>query len=152
MYGQHVRSCWNKISWGFIQTLLFPLFYKSKCFRLTLNHSLLFFIHVQSSATKYVTSPYILLCPIYISVSSSCGITAFPCLPLRLSFLTQSFSCCLFCLAGIQEGTECTKCKNDWVLRAAIALLYVLCALLTIAVAVLGYKGKSSFVNSPLVP
>uniref|UniRef100_A0A1A8RM06 Collectin-12 n=1 Tax=Nothobranchius rachovii TaxID=451742 RepID=A0A1A8RM06_9TELE len=41
---------------------------------------------------------------------------------------------------GIQEATECTKCKNDWVLRAAIALLYVLCALLTIAVAVLGYK------------
>ncbi|KAM3842727.1 collectin-12-like, partial [Diretmus argenteus] len=41
---------------------------------------------------------------------------------------------------GIQEGTECTKCKNDWALRTAIALLYVLCALLTIAVAVLGYK------------
>ncbi|XP_015253784.1 PREDICTED: collectin-12-like isoform X1 [Cyprinodon variegatus] len=41
---------------------------------------------------------------------------------------------------GIEEGSECTKCKNDWVLRAAIALLYVLCALLTIAVAVLGYK------------
>ncbi|XP_028297188.1 collectin-12 [Gouania willdenowi] len=41
---------------------------------------------------------------------------------------------------GIQEGTECTKCKNDWALRAAIALLYVLCALLTIAVAVLGFK------------
>ncbi|XP_023191947.1 collectin-12-like [Xiphophorus maculatus] len=41
---------------------------------------------------------------------------------------------------GIQEGTECTKCKNDWALRAAIALLYVLCALLTIAVTVLGYK------------
>ncbi|XP_076004089.1 collectin-12 isoform X1 [Genypterus blacodes] len=41
---------------------------------------------------------------------------------------------------GIQEGTECTKCKNDWALRAAIGLLYVLCALLTIAVAVLGYK------------
>ncbi|XP_061695547.1 collectin-12-like [Syngnathoides biaculeatus] len=41
---------------------------------------------------------------------------------------------------GIQEGSECTKCKNDWALRAAIALLYVLCALLTIAVAVLGYK------------
>uniref|UniRef100_A0A3B3TTN2 Collectin-12 n=1 Tax=Poecilia latipinna TaxID=48699 RepID=A0A3B3TTN2_9TELE len=40
----------------------------------------------------------------------------------------------------IQEGTECTKCKNDWALRAAISLLYVLCALLTIAVAVLGYK------------
>uniref|UniRef100_A0A3Q1H1P6 Collectin-12 n=1 Tax=Anabas testudineus TaxID=64144 RepID=A0A3Q1H1P6_ANATE len=38
------------------------------------------------------------------------------------------------------EGTECTKCKNDWALRAAIGLLYVLCALLTIAVAVLGYK------------
>lgn len=41
---------------------------------------------------------------------------------------------------GIQEGTECTKCKNDWALRAAIGLLYVLCALLTIAVAVLGFK------------
>lgn len=41
---------------------------------------------------------------------------------------------------GIQEGTECTKCKNDWALRAAIAMLYVLCALLTIAVAVLGFK------------
>ncbi|XP_028831532.1 collectin-12 [Denticeps clupeoides] len=41
---------------------------------------------------------------------------------------------------GIQEGSECTKCKNDWALRAAIALLYVLCALLTIAVSVLGYK------------
>ncbi|KAM6919050.1 collectin-12 [Xenentodon cancila] len=41
---------------------------------------------------------------------------------------------------GIQEGTECTKCKNDWALRVAIALLYVLCALLTIAVAVLGFK------------
>uniref|UniRef100_H3DMS9 Collectin-12 n=1 Tax=Tetraodon nigroviridis TaxID=99883 RepID=H3DMS9_TETNG len=41
---------------------------------------------------------------------------------------------------GIQEGTECTKCKNDRALRVAIALLYVLCTLLTIAVAVLGYK------------
>ncbi|CAN9502668.1 unnamed protein product [Ophioblennius macclurei] len=41
---------------------------------------------------------------------------------------------------GIEEGSECTKCKNDWALRAAIALLYLLCALLTIAVAVLGYK------------
>ncbi|XP_037131944.1 collectin-12 isoform X2 [Syngnathus acus] len=41
---------------------------------------------------------------------------------------------------GIQEGSECTKCKNDWALRGAIALLYVLCALLTIAVAILGYK------------
>jgi len=50
----------------------------------------------------------------------------------------------LFCVAGIQEGSECTKCKNDWALRVAIALLYVLCALLTIAVAVLGYKGRKS--------
>lgn len=49
----------------------------------------------------------------------------------------------LLYVAGIQEGTECTKCKNDWALRAAIALLYVLCALLTIAVAILGYKGES---------
>lgn len=55
-------------------------------------------------------------------------------------FVTQS----PLYVAGIQEGTECTKCKNDWALRAAIALLYVLCALLTIAVAVLGYKGKSN--------
>lgn len=51
-------------------------------------------------------------------------------------------------VAGIQEGTECTKCKNDWALRAAIALLYVLCALLTIAVAVLGYKGESPLTSS----
>ncbi|KAK1884753.1 Collectin-12 [Dissostichus eleginoides] len=43
-------------------------------------------------------------------------------------------------LAGIQEGTQCTKCKNDWALKTSIALLYVLCTLLTIAVAVLGYK------------
>ncbi|XP_042574360.1 collectin-12 isoform X2 [Cyprinus carpio] len=50
-----------------------------------------------------------------------------------LSFIPQG-------LRGIQEGSECTKCKNDWALRVAIALLYVLCALLTIAVAVLGYK------------
>ncbi|KAG7488525.1 hypothetical protein MATL_G00034910 [Megalops atlanticus] len=41
---------------------------------------------------------------------------------------------------GIQEGTQCTKCKNDWALKASIVLLYILCALLTIAVAVLGYK------------
>ncbi|KAK5898044.1 hypothetical protein CgunFtcFv8_015497 [Champsocephalus gunnari] len=41
---------------------------------------------------------------------------------------------------GIQEGTQCTKCKNDWALKTSIALLYVLCTLLTIAVAVLGYK------------
>uniref|UniRef100_A0A673X7D4 Collectin-12 n=1 Tax=Salmo trutta TaxID=8032 RepID=A0A673X7D4_SALTR len=49
---------------------------------------------------------------------------------------------CVLCFIfpGIQEGPECTKCKNDWALRAAIALLYVLCALLTIAVALLGHK------------
>uniref|UniRef100_A0A3P8UK04 Collectin-12 n=1 Tax=Cynoglossus semilaevis TaxID=244447 RepID=A0A3P8UK04_CYNSE len=38
------------------------------------------------------------------------------------------------------EGTQCTKCKNEWALKTSIALLYVLCTLLTIAVAVLGYK------------
>lgn len=54
---------------------------------------------------------------------------------------------CFLSFTGIQEGNECTKCKNDWALRAAIALLFVLCALLTIAVAVLGYKGK----NSPFI-
>ncbi|XP_075936989.1 LOW QUALITY PROTEIN: collectin-12-like [Anarhichas minor] len=41
---------------------------------------------------------------------------------------------------GIQEGTQCTKCKNEWALKTSIALLYVLCTLLTIAVAALGYK------------
>ncbi|KAI4890510.1 hypothetical protein NFI96_011449 [Prochilodus magdalenae] len=41
---------------------------------------------------------------------------------------------------GIQEGARCTKCKSEWALKAAIGLLYVLCALLTIAVAILGYK------------
>ncbi|XP_029935015.1 collectin-12-like [Myripristis murdjan] len=41
---------------------------------------------------------------------------------------------------GIQEGTQCTKCKNEWALKTSIALLYVMCTLLTIAVAVLGYK------------
>ncbi|KAM4606769.1 collectin-12-like isoform 2-T2 [Polymixia lowei] len=41
---------------------------------------------------------------------------------------------------GIQESTQCTKCKNEWALKTSIALLYVLCTLLTIAVAVLGYK------------
>lgn len=41
---------------------------------------------------------------------------------------------------GIQEGSECTRCKKDWALRASIVLLYALCALLTIAVAVLGFK------------
>ncbi|TNN65844.1 Collectin-12 [Liparis tanakae] len=44
---------------------------------------------------------------------------------------------------GIQEGTQCTKCKNEWALKASIALLYVLCTLLVIAVAVLGYKAGS---------
>lgn len=47
-----------------------------------------------------------------------------------------------FFSTGIQEGTQCTKCKNEWALKTSIALLYVLCTLLTIAVAVLGYKGK----------
>ncbi|XP_036452111.1 collectin-12-like isoform X1 [Colossoma macropomum] len=41
---------------------------------------------------------------------------------------------------GIQEGAQCTKCKSEWGLKAAICLLYVLCILLTIAVAILGYK------------
>ncbi|XP_052002253.1 collectin-12-like [Xyrauchen texanus] len=41
---------------------------------------------------------------------------------------------------GIQEGAQCTKCKNKWALKAAVALLYVLCTILTITVAVLGYK------------
>ncbi|XP_057680905.1 collectin-12-like [Corythoichthys intestinalis] len=41
---------------------------------------------------------------------------------------------------AIQEGTQCTKCKKEWALKTSIALLYVLCTLLTIAVAVLGYK------------
>uniref|UniRef100_A0A672GLQ9 Collectin-12 n=1 Tax=Salarias fasciatus TaxID=181472 RepID=A0A672GLQ9_SALFA len=45
----------------------------------------------------------------------------------------------------IQEGSQCTKCKNDWALKTSIALLYVLCTLLTIAVAVLGYKGETRF-------
>lgn len=46
---------------------------------------------------------------------------------------------------GIQEGTQCTKCKNNWALKFSIILLYILCALLTITVAILGYKGKYSF-------
>ncbi|XP_068021554.1 collectin-12 isoform X1 [Melanerpes formicivorus] len=41
---------------------------------------------------------------------------------------------------GIQEGTQCTKCKNNWALKSSIILLYILCALLTITVAILGYK------------
>uniref|UniRef100_A0A3B5LWS2 Collectin-12 n=1 Tax=Xiphophorus couchianus TaxID=32473 RepID=A0A3B5LWS2_9TELE len=50
-------------------------------------------------------------------------------------------SCGIHCShPGIQEGTQCTKCKNEWALKTSIALLYVLCTLLTIAVAVLGYK------------
>lgn len=51
-----------------------------------------------------------------------------------------------FSYTGIQEGTQCTKCKNEWALKTSIALLYVLCSLLTIAVAVLGYKGKTSLI------
>uniref|UniRef100_A0A8C0D816 Collectin subfamily member 12 n=1 Tax=Balaenoptera musculus TaxID=9771 RepID=A0A8C0D816_BALMU len=38
------------------------------------------------------------------------------------------------------EGTQCTKCKNNWALKFSIILLYILCALLTITVAILGYK------------
>ncbi|XP_051528707.1 collectin-12-like [Myxocyprinus asiaticus] len=41
---------------------------------------------------------------------------------------------------GIQEGAQCTKCKSKWALKAAVVLLYVLCTILTIIVAVLGYK------------
>ncbi|KAJ1191067.1 hypothetical protein NDU88_000384 [Pleurodeles waltl] len=41
---------------------------------------------------------------------------------------------------GIQEGTQCTKCKNNWALKLSIILLYILCAMLTITVAILGYK------------
>lgn len=41
---------------------------------------------------------------------------------------------------GIQEGSQCSKCKSRWALKSAVILLYVLCTLLTIAVAVLGYK------------
>ncbi|KAM4688322.1 collectin-12 [Discoglossus pictus] len=41
---------------------------------------------------------------------------------------------------GIQEGTQCTKCKNNWALKFSIILLYILCALLTITVSILGYK------------
>ncbi|XP_048363882.1 collectin-12 [Sphaerodactylus townsendi] len=41
---------------------------------------------------------------------------------------------------GIQEGTQCTKCKSNWALKFSIILLYILCALLTITVAILGYK------------
>ena len=48
-------------------------------------------------------------------------------------------------LTGIQEGTQCTKCKNNWALKLSIILLYILCALLTITVAILGYKGKYCF-------
>lgn len=48
----------------------------------------------------------------------------------------------IFSFAGIQEGTQCTKCKNNWALKFSIILLYILCALLIITVAILGYKGK----------
>ncbi|XP_030068805.1 collectin-12 [Microcaecilia unicolor] len=41
---------------------------------------------------------------------------------------------------GIQEGSQCTKCKNNWALKFSVILLYILCALLTITVAILGYK------------
>ncbi|XP_040209974.1 collectin-12 [Rana temporaria] len=41
---------------------------------------------------------------------------------------------------GIQEGNQCTKCKNNWALKFSIVVLYILCALLTITVSILGYK------------
>ncbi|KAM9308345.1 collectin-12 [Gastrophryne carolinensis] len=41
---------------------------------------------------------------------------------------------------GIQEGTQCTKCKSNWALKFSIILLYVLCSLLIITVSILGYK------------
>lgn len=41
---------------------------------------------------------------------------------------------------GIQEGTQCTKCKNNWALKFSIIVLYILCALLIITVSILGYK------------
>lgn len=98
-----------------------------------------------------VTSPYTLLVTSAFLVP--CGTNTASDLPLCfLIFLLLCLLCCCCCrLAGIQEGTECTKCKNDWALRAAIALLYVLCALLTIAVAVLGYKGESQIVKIVIV-
>jgi hypothetical protein len=52
-------------------------------------------------------------------------------------------------LTGIQEGTQCTKCKNNWALKFSIILLYILCALLTITVAILGYKGEYPFLFLP---
>ena len=54
---------------------------------------------------------------------------------------------CKSSFARIQEGTQCTKCKNNWALKFSIILLYILCALLTITVAILGYKGM--YVSSP---
>ncbi|XP_078253417.1 collectin-12 [Rhinoraja longicauda] len=41
---------------------------------------------------------------------------------------------------GIQEGPQCNRCRNNWALKFSILLLYVLCAMLTITVAILGYK------------
>ncbi|XP_057188315.1 collectin-12-like [Triplophysa rosa] len=41
---------------------------------------------------------------------------------------------------GIQEASQCSKCKSRRPLKTAVILLYVLCLLLIIAVAVLGYK------------
>ncbi|CAB1349517.1 unnamed protein product, partial [Coregonus sp. 'balchen'] len=55
----------------------------------------------------------------------------------------------------IQEGTQCTKCKNEWALKTSIALLYVLCTLLTIAVenvseGIESYGGKIIAVETDL--
>ncbi|XP_026888039.2 collectin-12-like isoform X2 [Electrophorus electricus] len=41
---------------------------------------------------------------------------------------------------GIQDGAQYTKCKTEWALKVAVGLLYVLCALLSIAVAIMSYK------------
>ncbi|XP_053103384.1 collectin-12 isoform X1 [Hemicordylus capensis] len=40
---------------------------------------------------------------------------------------------------GIQEGTQCTKCKSNWGLKISIILLYILCAILIITVVSLAY-------------
>lgn len=49
---------------------------------------------------------------------------------------------------GIQEGTQCTKCKNNWALKFSIILLYIVCAFLTITVTILGCKGMYYISNN----
>ncbi|KAG2458220.1 COL12 protein, partial [Polypterus senegalus] len=60
----------------------------------------------------------------------------------RLGSVNENISVLLMAnkFKGIQEGAQCTKCKNNWALKSAVVLLYILCALLTITVAILGYK------------